>query len=270
MDVTDNVHSPVLVIPLDCISCGEKASCLDLDLGHRRHNLTADHGPLFCTSTTNEGVIDCYLAQAHMIMEAELRHEAPPSGFGPDIVSDLDNEFLLHLADVKQLCPSLSLYSECFSLENCSSGSANDPLCLTERENIDLVPCPANSSVVGSSCVCEQFSSVPGYNCFWNPISRVTGQYCGRCREVCLSSTYSINFAQFCTGIALFVFGGASMRVTTTVIASDNLGQAKQVSEWFLLLTLSSSFSLSHTNTPTHQYTHIQIHTKICAPDIFK
>ena len=261
---TDDSHFPVLVTPLDCTSCSEKTSCHELVSGHERHNLTLDHGPLFCTTTANESLIDCYLAQTHAILEAELSHEATQLGLILDMAPGINKEFLLHLADVRQLCPTLSLplRSECFSLEGCSSGgSLSNPLCLTESENVDVLPCTANSSYVNSDCVCEQFSSVQGYSCFWNPVSRVTGQHCEHCREACLSSTYSLNFVQFCIGISLFVFGSASMRVTMTVIASDNFGQARQVSLLFFplttLLSLSSFFlslSLFFSLSPSFQH----------------
>ena len=79
------------------------------------------------------------------------------------------------------------------------------------------------------SYYCEQFGDDNNYNCFWNPISRITGDYCERCRVVCLSETHSLNFVQLFIGIAMISFCVVPGRVLTTTIASDKAGGHSQV-----------------------------------------
>ena len=80
------------------------------------------------------------------------------------------------------------------------------------------------------SYYCEKFGDDNNYNCFWNPISRITGDYCERCRAVCLSETHSLNFIQLFIGIVLLASSMASGRLLVTTIASDVAGSNAQVS----------------------------------------
>ena len=54
-------------------------------------------------------------------------------------------------------------------------------------------------------CVCDAINNVTDYQCFWNPLSRITGDYCERCRHVCLSKTRSLNFIQLIFGVIFFL-----------------------------------------------------------------
>ena len=89
----------------------------------------------------------------------------------------------------------------------------------------------ATSLCGDEQCVCDVINNVTDYQCFWNPLSRVTGQYCERCRRVCLSEAHSLNFAQFIVGTLVFAPGYPMGRIALTVLASDGLGAASQVLE---------------------------------------
>ena len=70
------------------------------------------------------------------------------------------------------------------------------------------------------SYFCEQYGN-SSYNCFWNPVSRITGDYCERCRQVCLSTEHSLSFFQLVVGIMLLFACMSNGRVLVTTIASD-------------------------------------------------
>ncbi len=106
------------------------------------------------------------------------------------------------------------------------SSSSENYWHLAAKHNIDLSPCDSNAS---ASCVCEAFSDSP-YHCFWNPNSRLSGEYCPRCEPLCRSVDHSINFAQLIVGLCLFTPGFPMSRVVLTVIVSDCIGDASQVS----------------------------------------
>ena len=108
---------------------------------------------------------------------------------------------------------------------NCTNELSN-PICFANSFSIDPTAC--NSSFT-TSCLCEQFSSVPNYQCFWNPMSRVTGDYCDRCREVCLSKSHSLNFVQLFIGITAMTIWQPPGRLVVTAIASDLYGENSQV-----------------------------------------
>ena len=80
-----------------------------------------------------------------------------------------------------------------------------------------------------SSFICESFSGPP-YNCFWNPNSRITGEYCPRCEPLCRSSDHSLNFIQFAVGVSLITPGFVMSRIALTLLTSDAMGDASQVS----------------------------------------
>ncbi len=104
--------------------------------------------------------------------------------------------------------------------------NVGDYQCLASDYDIDLSPCDSNTS---ASCICEAFSGSP-YHCFWNPNSRLTGEHCPRCEPLCRSADHSINFAQFIVGVSLITFAYPMGRLCITLIASDALGTASQVS----------------------------------------
>ena len=60
-------------------------------------------------------------------------------------------------------------------------------------------------------------------------MSRVTGDYCDRCREVCLSKSHSLNFVQLFIGITAMTIWQPPGRLVVTAIASDLYGENSQV-----------------------------------------
>ena len=112
------------------------------------------------------------------------------------------------------------LYSDNSSryLESCLDTSFNF--------NNDTVGSNENSN---ASSVCESFSGPP-YNCFWNPNSRITGEYCPRCEPLCRSSDHSLNFIQFAVGVSSITLGFIMSRIAFTLLTSDAMGAASQVS----------------------------------------
>ena len=95
---------------------------------------------------------------------------------------------------------------------------------------VDLSSCDSLESSNHSECVCQAYSTVPGYSCFWNQVSRVTGERCERCPPVCLSENHSLHLAQLIIGLLLFTPGFPFGRLTITLILSDIIGRAPQVS----------------------------------------
>ena len=85
------------------------------------------------------------------------------------------------------------------------------------------------------SYYCEQFSNDTN-NCFWNPISRINGDYCDRCRPVCLSDNHSLNFIQLLIGIIFISSSMAPGRLLVTTIASDAADSNAQVSHALILI----------------------------------
>lgn len=85
--------------------------------------------------------------------------------------------------------------------------------------------CSANASVL-----CQSFSGPP-FHCFWNPKSRITGETCQRCEPICRSTQASLNFAQLIIGISLVFIGLPMGRILATIILSDIMGTASQVTE---------------------------------------
>ncbi len=109
--------------------------------------------------------------------------------------------------------------------ESIVAGQQNYRYLATEH-GIDVSTCDGNTS---ASCVCEAFSGSP-YHCFWNPNSRLTGEYCSRCEPLCRSQQHSIHFVQFVIGLSLVTYAYPMGRLSITLIASDALGTASQVS----------------------------------------
>ena len=117
---------------------------------------------------------------------------------------------------------NLSFYSEEFNVTfNCTIKHSIDCFDLTNEST-------HNSS---ANYYCEQFGDDNNYNCFWNPISRITGDYCERCRAVCLSETHSLNFIQLFIGIVLLSSCYVPGRLLVTTIASDLAENRSQVSK---------------------------------------
>ena len=67
---------------------------------------------------------------------------------------------------------------------------------------------------------CESQSNST-HQCFWNPQSRITGECCNTCHQVCLSKQTSLNFVQFCAGIFLISTTTPLFYVVISAITSD-------------------------------------------------
>ena len=126
-----------------------------------------------------------------------------------------EDQFVLSLHSHQQLdCESMSHLSGSFSLSQWAECEAT-----------------TNDS---SQCICEGSSSEE--QCFWNPSSRISDTYCERCRPVCLSKDHSLSFPQLIIGAFVLALGYPMGRMTLTILASDGLGEASQVSHTFTLL----------------------------------
>ena len=79
---------------------------------------------------------------------------------------------------------------------------------------------------------CEALST-PDDRCHWNAVSLFTGQYCQTCRLVCRSMHRTLNFFQFCLGIALITISIPVSIASSTVIASDFVSLEMQVTALF-------------------------------------
>ena len=108
-------------------------------------------------------------------------------------------------------------------------------LIMTDWQSIGGDPCNYELSECtnepNEQFCCEQFNNASEYECFWNPVSRITGEYCERCRPVCLSKEHTLNFVQMLAGMVLLSFCLAPGRLLVTTIASDISGGNSQVIE---------------------------------------
>ena len=86
-----------------------------------------------------------------------------------------------------------------------------------------------NASLTPSCELCRMHSGDP-YRCFFNPDARISKEYCADCRPFCRSKLHTLNFAQFMIGVCLFGLGFPMMRISLTIILSDSMGSASQVS----------------------------------------
>ncbi len=112
-------------------------------------------------------------------------------------------------------------------------------LILVDWQSLGGDPCVAfnltsEESIYGNasdaSYYCELFGVESGYECFWNPESRITGDYCERCRQVCLSKSHTLNLVQFIAGMLLLAMSMGPGRVLVATIASDIADGNSQVS----------------------------------------
>ena len=125
------------------------------------------------------------------------------------------------------ICSNTSEYITGSGLDCIDCNITSNPLCLMEHHS--LSSCINTTDNIDSTCVCELFSNTPGYHCFWNPNSRITGEYCERCRHVCLSRTHSINLVQLTIGIGLLAGTFPIDRLLVTILASNLFGPTSQV-----------------------------------------
>lgn len=75
---------------------------------------------------------------------------------------------------------------------------------------------------------CETWST-SSHQCFWNQKSRITGEFCGTCHEVCLSEQRSMNFYQLCIGVLLICVTIPVGFVAIPAILSDITSVESQV-----------------------------------------
>ena len=76
---------------------------------------------------------------------------------------------------------------------------------------------------------CEMLAP-PQYKCYWNQHSRVTGEVCFECPPICRSEYKSLDFVQYCIGVAIFVLTIPISRVVLMVLISNSLSKEHQVS----------------------------------------
>ena len=75
------------------------------------------------------------------------------------------------------------------------------------------------------STTCENKRS-----CYWNQHSIITGQDCWGCPPICRSVHRSLNFIQFCLGLAVFTLAIPITRVSVLLTMSDYASKGAQVS----------------------------------------
>jgi len=107
------------------------------------------------------------------------------------------------------------------------SGTCSNQTSL-EFENVTFTN-TSDSSLLTPCELCRIHSGDP-YQCFFNPDARISQKYCADCRPFCRSKFHTLNFAQFLIGVCLFSLGFPMMRIPLTIILSDSLGSASQVS----------------------------------------
>ena len=135
-------------------------------------------------------------------------------------------------------CNAVSSDLQCNTMEF-GSGMINETLldCSVQEkgqfcdflDNSSLTECCNSSSTSTAGCICESLSDVPNYNCYWNPNSIITGEYCERCRPVCLSHSHTLSFIQFVIGVFAVSGSIGFSRNFVSIVASDLIGKSKEV-----------------------------------------
>ena len=101
-----------------------------------------------------------------------------------------------------------------------SSGGGEDTHQNTTTSDLDPTAPP--------QVACETLSPQM-YGCYWNQHSRVTGGVCFECPPICRSKFKSLDFFQYCVGVALFVLAIPISRIVLMVLISDSLSREDQV-----------------------------------------
>lgn len=101
-----------------------------------------------------------------------------------------------------------------------SSGGGEDAHQNTTNSDLDPTAPP--------QVACETLSPQM-YGCYWNQHSRVTGGVCFECPPICRSKFKSLDFFQYCVGVALFVLAIPISRIVLMVLISDSLSREDQV-----------------------------------------
>ena len=133
-------------------------------------------------------------------------------------------------------CNAVNSDLQCNTMEF-GSGMMNEFNCIVQEkgqfcdfiDNSSLIECCNSTSTSTAGCICESLSDVPNYNCYWNPNSIITGEYCERCRPVCLSHSHTLSFSQFLIGVFIISGSLTFSRIILTLIVSDLIGKSKQV-----------------------------------------
>ena len=119
--------------------------------------------------------------------------------------------------------------------------------------------CPSNSTEVCLSMeVCLNHSGPPE-ECFWNQQSRISGIFCEECEKLCRSWSTSLNFVQFLVGLLPFTLAAPITRITLTILTSDGMGSAGQVSVYlrsWSVEPLNTSFR-SCSSTGCNEWVHL-------------
>ena len=102
-------------------------------------------------------------------------------------------------------------------------------------DNSSLTECCNSTTISTAGCICESLSDVPNYNCYWNPNSIITGEYCERCRPVCLSHSHTLSFIQFVIGVFAISGSIGFNRILLSIVVSDSIGNSKKGRKIFLL-----------------------------------
>ena len=84
-----------------------------------------------------------------------------------------------------------------------------------------------NRSLLESNCV---EASNAYHECYWNKRSIVTGKFCSECLPICRSVMNSLNFVQFCIGIAILALLTPLTITVLVIVASDITTAKSQVS----------------------------------------
>ena len=138
-------------------------------------------------------------------------------------------------------CNAVSSDLQCSSMEfgsgmvnetlfDCSVlGDQHDYQFCNFLDNSTFTECCNSTSTLTAGCICESLSNIPEYNCYWNPNSIITGEYCQRCRPVCLGRSHTLSFIQFVIGVCTLSGSIGFNRILITIVVSDLIGKSKQV-----------------------------------------
>ena len=115
---------------------------------------------------------------------------------------------------------------------------------MSDWQGVGDDPCRAEQLQASvNSCEAANFTD---YNCVWNQKSFVSGSFCEECDPVCRSAEKSLNFVQFCCGIAIFVISAEISAVSINVMAS-NAAKARNQVIYLTFSLILHSFGDYHT-----------------------
>ena len=98
---------------------------------------------------------------------------------------------------------------------------------MSDWQGIGDDPCRAEQLQASvNSCEAANFTD---YNCVWNQKSFVSGSFCEECDPVCRSAEKSLNFLQFCIGVAIYMVSVEVGCICIAVMASNAVSAHNQV-----------------------------------------